>query len=251
MAPVCGRYASVSGRPELLDTFDAEDATEGRPLPPAYNIAPTDDVPAVLARHARRELRVLRWGLVPSWARDARGGARLINARVETLATKPAFRSALARRRCLLPAAGWYEWQGAEPAPGTRRVRKQPSFLSRVDGGLVVMAGLYEVWSDPAAPDARMWTCTIITGDALDELGRVHDRSPRLVRPRDWSAWLDAGTTDPAAVLGLLHAGEPGEIEARPVSTAVNDVRAEGPALLDPLTSGQVLPLLDVPDGLG
>lgn len=259
---MCGRYASVSGRPELLEAFDAADATGGEPLEPDHNVAPTKPVPAVLTRRPRgdgaegrepeRQLRVLRWGLVPSWARDPGIGSRLINARVETVADKPAFRAALGRRRCLLPALGYFEWQpvvGPGPSAGRRRPGKQPYFLSPADGSLLVMAGLYEVWADRAAgPQApRLWTCTIVTGDAVDELGHIHDRSPRLVAPADWAAWLDPSIEDPAAVLPLLRPAGPGQLTARPVSTAVNDVASNGPHLLDPLPLEPVPPRLDLP----
>lgn len=129
---------------------------------------------AVLQRDGMRRLQVLRWGLVPAWAKDAKGAARLIDARQETVTSKPAFRSAYARRRCLLPADGYYEWQ----VDGTR---KQPWFLSARDGGPLPMAGPYEVWS---APDgARLRTCTVLTTSAPDELGHLHDRTPLLVPP--------------------------------------------------------------------
>lgn len=242
---MCGRYASVSGRPELLETFAATDPTEGpdrtvEPLEPDYNVAPTKPVPAVLTRARRepddgagaseRQLRLLRWGLVPSWAKDMSIGSRLINARAETLADKPAFRAALGRRRCLLPAKGWYEWYGERP-------RRQPYFITPSAGGLLAMAGLYELWRDRAAgPDAPwLWTATIVTGQAVDELGHLHDRAPRLVAPEDWATWLDPQVRDSDVVLPLLRTASPGELHAYPVSPAVGNVAAAGPALIEPL----------------
>ena len=241
---MCGRYASVSGRPELLEAFSAADATAGEPLEPDHNVAPTKPVPAILDRRGDagpvRQLRVLRWGLVPSWAKDPSIGSRLINARAETLADKPAFRSALSRRRCLLPAAGYYEWQPGEPVPGRKKATKQPWFIHPADGSLLAMAGLYEVWSDRAGGGAgrRLWTAAVVTGDAVDELGHHHDRSPRLVARRDWDAWLDPTRQDPAAALPLLRTAGAGELAAYPVSTAVNDVSHNGPELLVPVRPG-------------
>ena len=247
---MCGRYA-VSARPErLADQFDVIDIFDGLPEPD-YNVAPTVAVPAVLERsvkgdgarpdEVRRRLAPLTWGLVPSWAKDRKIGARLINARVETIAEKPAFRKAFAARRCLLPADGFYEWytpdgHSADAPRGT--IKKQPFFLHRRDGGLLVMAGLYEIWRDPTVDrdDDAAWlrTCTVITTEATDAAGHIHDRMPMVVRPDAVDAWLDPTLTDPARVLGLL-ATDAGELEAYAVSTEVNNVRNNGPDLLLPL----------------
>jgi len=168
---MCGRYAS-SRRPEdLVEEFEVEKADVPEPLPADYNVAPTKEVYAVLTRPpskdkerpAQRQLRVLTWGLVPSWAKDPAIGNRLINARVETAAAKPAFRRAFASRRCLLPADGYYEWytpeQGAEDTPGEdgkrRRPRKQPFFIHHADGSVLAMAGLYEIWR--MSPPPATW----------------------------------------------------------------------------------------------
>ncbi len=257
MRRVCGRYA-VSARPErLADQFDVVEIFDGLPEPD-YNVAPTVSVPAVLERTVRdgadagqvhRRLAPLTWGLVPSWAKDRSIGARLINARVETVAEKPAFRKAFATRRCLLPADGFYEWYTPDghdaDGPATNRpkgskgkVRKQPFFLHRRDGGLLVMAGLYEIWRDPALDreDDAAWlrTCTVITTAATDAAGHVHDRMPMVVRPDAVDAWLDPTLTDPERVLGLLQT-DATELEAYAVSTDVNSVRNNGPDLLRPL----------------
>jgi len=240
---MCGRYASTKGRPELLEGFAAEDGTEAAPLEPDYNVAPTKPVPAIVTRPRddglHRQLRVLRWGLVPSWAKDISIGSRLINARVETLTAKPAFRKAATARRCLLPADGYYEWYGEEP-PAGGRPRKQPYFLSRADGGLLAMAGIYEHWRDPEG--AWLTTCAVVTGDAIDELGHLHDRSPVLVDPGDWASWLDPTLTDAGQAVSLLRAARPGELAPYPVSTEVNSVAHNGPQLLDPLPPADVLP---------
>ncbi len=217
---MCGRYASSRPVDDLLVHFEVDDPPEER-LPPSWNVAPTDPVAVVLERSGRRRLAVARWGLVPSWARDAKGAARLINARRETLADKPAFRSAYARRRCLVPADGYYEWQ-------QRGGRKQPWYLSARDGAPLAMAGLYEVWRDPGG--AALWTCTVVTTDAADEHGDIHDRTPLLVGRQDWSRWLDPELADPGD--DLLVPGTPGVLDAWPVGRAVGNVRHDGPELV-------------------
>ncbi len=252
---MCGRYA-VSARPErLADQFDVVEIFDHLPEPD-YNVAPTVSVPAVLERTVRdgadagqvhRRLAPLTWGLVPSWAKDRSIGSRLINARVETVAEKPAFRKAFAARRCLLPADGFYEWytpdghasDGPRGSAGKGRSRKQPFFLHRRDGGLLVMAGLYEIWRDPTKDrdDDTAWlrTCAVITTEATDAAGHIHDRMPMVVRPDAVDAWLDPTFGEPDRVLALLGT-DAAELEAYAVSTEVNDVRNNGPQLLEPLT---------------
>jgi putative SOS response-associated peptidase YedK len=219
---MCGRYASSANPDDLASYFRVEDPPE-QVLPPSYNVAPTDPVYAVMERHDARQLRVVRWGLVPSWAKDAKVGARFINARRETVADKPAFRAAYQRRRCLLPADGYYEW-AAEGG------HKQPWFLAAKDRAPLAMAGLYEVWRAP--DESLLWTCTIITTDAPDELGRIHDRTPLLVPPAAWDRWLDPDLADPGHE--LLVAGTPGLLDAWPVSPKVGNVRNNGPELVAP-----------------
>jgi putative SOS response-associated peptidase YedK len=226
---MCGRYASSRGADDLVAHFGVQEPPEEE-LAPSYNVAPTDPVPVVLERSGTRLLKVVRWGLVPSWAKDAKGAARLINARSETLADKPAFRAAYARRRCLVPADGYYEWKRDGD-------RKQPYYLTARDGGPLAMAGLYEVWSPPGPEGEgreRLWTCTIITTSAPDELGEIHDRTPLLVPAGDWERWLDPELEDPGS--GLLVPGVPGVLDAWPVSPAVGNVRNDGPELVAPLT---------------
>ncbi len=220
-------------------------------------MAPTVAVPAVLERRSKtddavvRRLSPLVWGLVPSWAKDAKGGARMINARVETVAEKPAFRRAFAARRCLLPADGFYEWYTPEAtervtgrAPsgsGTTaaKPRKQPFFIHRSDGSLLVMAGIYEIWRDPSKDrdDDSAWlrTCSVITTEATDAVGHLHDRMPMVVPRSAWDSWLDPGLTDPTAALDLLQVTEAAALEAYAVSTAVNKVSNNDPSLLEPL----------------
>lgn len=238
---MCGRYAAAAHQDELVEEFRI-DAVVG-PLPPAnHNVAPTDPVPAVWTRPRadgsgfERQLTTLRWGLVPSWSKTGTGGARLINARRETVAEKPSFRRALAVRRCLLPAVGYYEWYPASSDGG--RLRKQPVFL-RPAAGPFVMAGLYEFWRDPEHPaDEWLRTCTIITTQAADSIGHVHDRMPVRVPAERWDAWLDPGIDGPTA-LGLLT-GDPGaDMLAYDVRPLVNRVGTNGPELIEPLASGE------------
>jgi putative SOS response-associated peptidase YedK len=248
--PVCGRYAASASPERLADQFDVEDIFDGLPGPD-YNVAPTVVVPAVFERTVkgadgrstgvRRRLAPLTWGLVPSWAKDRSIGARLINARVESVAEKPAFRRAFAARRCLLPADGFYEWYTPEgPTDSPRgKGKKQPFFLHRADGGLLVMAGLYEIWRDPtrdkADDDAWLRTCTVITTQATDAAGHIHDRMPMVVTPEAVDAWLDPSVTDPDRVLELLAVTDADALEAYAVSTRVNRVQNNDPSLLEPL----------------
>lgn len=226
---MCGRYASSRDARDLASAFEVEEPPE-EVLPPSWNVAPTDPVYAVLQRGESRLLKVVRWGLVPSWAKDAKGAARLINARRETVTSTPAFRAAYARRRCLLPADGYYEWQ-------VDGGRKQPWFLTGRDGEPLAMAGLYEVWARAPEDGDRLWTCTVITTDAADELGHIHDRTPLLVPRRDWGRWLDPEVEDPGE--GLLVPAVGGQLDAWPVSPAVGNVRNDGPELVAPLPPEQ------------
>ena len=227
---MCGRYVARRDVGDLVAEFEAQDAT-GEPWVADYNIAPTDPVPVVLTRHRSgdrggpvvRQLRIARWGLVPSWAPDTRRAAKLINARAETVLELPAFRSALARRRCLVPADGWYEWAPREDGAG-----RQPTYLVPVDGSVLAFAGLYEVWG----PD-RLLTSSIVTTAAVGELARVHHRMP-LVLPRSaWAGWLDPTRADVAELLVPPGPALVAGLELRPVGPAVGNVANDGPALIE------------------
>ncbi|MFC5885245.1 SOS response-associated peptidase [Kitasatospora sp. CM 4170] len=246
---MCGRFVSTTTPQDLVELLGVTRWTPVETLAPSWNVAPTDPVWTVLERvdhdtgELSRQLRPVRWGLVPSWSKDPNGGARMINARSETVHEKPAFRSAFAKRRCVLPADGYYEWVQV-PACDGRKAYKQPYFLHPAEGGPMVMAGLYEFWRDRSVPedDPAAWlaTATIITTDATDAAGRVHDRMPLTIGPADLDAWLDPEHTDPVGLRGLLHTPAGGELLLRPVSTDVNSVRNNGADLLAP-----------VPDPLG
>ncbi len=273
---MCGRYASARKRIELLEEFRVERDRVSEPLQADYNVAPTKRVYAVMARSSRsgegpepgdgrpaksaagtgadggaavgaagvqRELRVVRWGLVPSWAKDRSIGSRMINARAETVSSKPSFRRAFVRRRCLLPADGYYEWQQPGSAGGT----KQPYFICRGDNGPLAFAGLYELWRDPVLPADEelswLWTATIITTSAPDELGRIHDRMPMVIQPDRWADWLDPASGDPADLMPLLVPAAAEGLISYPVSTAVNSVRNNGAQLIErvePADAGQM-----------
>lgn len=232
---MCGRYAASASQELLVETFEIDEVAGPLP-PPSFNVAPTDPIPAVVERTVGgtvvRTLVGLRWGLVPSWSTSAAGASRLINARVETVAEKPAFRKAFASRRCLLPADGYYEWYATQRIDGRGKPVKQPFFIRPRDGGPLVMAGLYEFWK---APDgAWLATAAIITTQATDELGHIHDRMPMIVPADAWTAWLDPGlATDARALLAVPTP----DLEAYPVSTLVNRVANNGPELVAPLVS--------------
>ncbi|MCT2591602.1 SOS response-associated peptidase [Streptomyces sp. N2-109] len=238
---MCGRYVSTRSQEELANLFEVMRWDPGESLGASWNVAPTDQVWAVLERADResgevvRRLRPLRWGLVPSWAKDPKTGAKMINARMETVDSKPAYRTAFARRRCLLPADGFYEW---ETVRSGGRQRKQPYFVSAQDGGVMALAGLYEFWRDPQVadrgdPEAWWATCTVITTEATDAAGRIHPRMPLALAPENYAAWLDPAQEEPQGLRRLLAPPSDGELDARAVSPAVNNVRNDGPHLLN------------------
>ena len=232
---MCGRYASTRNAMDIAASFGIRDDAVDEQIEPDYNVAPTKDVYAVVERPPReektaaplRQLRVARWGLVPSWAKDPSIGSRLINARLETVDEKPAFKKAFASRRCLLPADGYYEWYGE------KKGSKQPFFIHPKDGGLLAMAGLYEFWRSPEGE--WLFTVTVITTQAEDALGHIHDRMPMLVEPDRYAAWLDATVDDPGDLAKLLVPAAPGRLEAYPVAKDVNNVRNNGEHLMQPI----------------
>jgi putative SOS response-associated peptidase YedK len=257
---MCGRYASARKREDLLEEFRIDRDRVTDDLGPDYNVAPTKPVYAVLTRDRRdpgegdgppeaavaevaRELRVVRWGLVPFWAKDPAIGSRMINARVETVDSKPAFRRAFAKRRCLLPADGFYEWMKVQDQG---KARKQPYYIHRADGGVLAFAGLYELWRDRSVPEdhpqAWLWTSVIITTSAPDEAGRIHERMPMVIDPARWGDWLDPANNDAAHVHALLAPAAASGLASYPVGTDVNYVRNNGPRLIEPL-AGDPAPL--------
>ncbi|BEP15128.1 SOS response-associated peptidase [Acidothermaceae bacterium B102] len=245
---MCGRYASARSDVDLIEGFGIEEVLGAEPAP-SWNVAPTQDSRVVLERalpgrppsEAVRQLRTMRWGLVPSWAKTPKIGSKMINARLETLVDKPAFRVAVSKRRLVVPADGYYEWQTVDGA-------KVPHFLQLPGQGLA-FAGLYEMWRDPTRaaddPDRWLWTYTILTTTAPDALGHIHDRSPVLVPDALLDAWLDPELTDTAAVRDLLASMPEPLLVPHVVSRAVNNVVNNGPSLRveADLDEQQALPL--------
>jgi putative SOS response-associated peptidase YedK len=219
---------------DLAEIFEVEEVRT-EPEPPRYNVAPTVPVYAVaMTSRARRALGTFRWGLVPSWAKNPSVGGRLINARAETITTRPSYRNAVARRRCLIPADAFYEWQ-RRTGPDGRPAGKLPYAVRRRDGRPMAFAGIWEVWRDANRPEAEpLRTCAIVTTAANDLMAPIHDRMPAVLGEEDWSRWLDPGT--PLAVVqGLMVPAPSRWFEAFPVATLVNSVANDGPELLRPL----------------
>jgi putative SOS response-associated peptidase YedK len=222
---MCGRFTQERPASELAEIFGAEplvDDPGGH-----YNVAPTDEASVVVQREDRRAITAYRWGLIPHWATEAKVASRMFNARAETLTTSPAFRAAFQRRRCLVPVDSFYEWK----REGTVR---QPYRVIRSDGRPLALAGLWAGWRDPATETVRR-TFTIVTTTPNDALRDLHDRMP-VVLPEDaWDLWLGPPPADPGELLGLLVPNDDIELAIYPVVRDVNDVRRDGPALIEPL----------------
>jgi putative SOS response-associated peptidase YedK len=221
---------------EIAEAFAAEALLE---LEPHYNIAPSQDVVVVRqVSDGPRQIGLLHWGLIPSWAKARNIGAKMINARSETVAEKPAFRVALRRRRCIVPADGFYEW--ARPADESGRGSRKSEKLARIpylfraaNGGLLAIAGLWEEWADPETGEVTE-SCTLLTTEANLSVRPIHHRMPVLLEPQDHDLWLDPHETDAASVLGLLVPASPDRLEAIQVSTLVNNPRNDEPACIEP-----------------
>jgi putative SOS response-associated peptidase YedK len=221
---MCGRFTLTSTPEQLAQRFGLEEPPQAAPR---YNIAPGQDVLAIRLdpETARRVAIHPRWGLVPSWAKDAAIGARMINARSETVAEKPAFRAAFRARRCLVPADGFYEW-----AP--RQGRKQAHYIGLRDAGPFGLAGLWERWEDPSG--GALESCTLLTRDAVESLRDIHSRMPVILEPAAYEAWLDPALDDPTRLFALLRPPPEESIVWHPVSNRVNDVRVDDPACIAP-----------------
>jgi putative SOS response-associated peptidase YedK len=242
---MCGRFASFTETQDLADQLAiAEIAEDARLLPPSWNVAPTDPVRIVVERASKkseevtRSMRVARWGLVPSWAKDPGVGARMINARRESLLDKPAFAKPFAARRCLVLADGYYEWRKLSlpdaGSTGSKKVPKQAYWIHPAGPGAAVFAGLYEFWRNPAAsetdPDRWLISTTVVTRPASDQMAAIHDRMP-LVLPREaWDTWLDPAVRDAS---DLLQVDAP-PLATLPVGDAVGTVQNDGPSLIEP-----------------
>jgi len=272
---MCGRFAVTTDPARLAQQIDAVDETgsaTGAVVAPNYNVAPTTDIAAVVARHdepadrragakrpgigtaATRRVRLMRWGLLPSWIKSGPDGrpitkSQLINARADKVVSSPAFRVAAQHRRCLIPMDGYYEWMPAGKSPADNpKARKTPFYLHRADGRPLLVAGLWSVWRPASGPGAKgdaegvekgdvpILTCAIITTDAVDQLGRIHDRMPLPVSEGDWDRWLDPDQPAPSALLQTPP--DISGIVMREVSTLVNNVANNGPELIQPAEWG-------------
>lgn len=247
MGSMCGRYVMAKATADLVEAFQVTQA-EGAEVVPSWNVAPTNNARIVTERFSSRRnddggaggpepetvrrLATAKWGLLPVWSKDPRQGARMINARRETVLEKPAFRKAAVKRRALVPADGYYEW---EKAGGT----KIPTYLYSAEQDPLAFAGLYEFWPDPALPEDHehkwLMTFTIITTAATDALGHIHDRTPLIIPPDLYPDWLDPQNHDRTGVQQLLDAIPEPVLTPRVVSTEVNSVRNNGPDLISPV----------------
>src|ERR1700712_385457 len=209
---MCGRFVIPSPPAPLRQIFGY---VEQPNFPPRYNIAPTQPIPVVMVENGVRHFRLMRWGLIPAWVKDPRKFALLINARAETVLEKPAFKNAIKRRRCLIPADGYYEWQGSEK-------RKQPYFIHRRDGAPIGLAALAETWIGPNGEELE--TVAIVTAPASADLRVLHHRVPVTIAPGDFDRWLDCGADSAENVMTLLVAPAAGEFAWHEISTRVNRV---------------------------
>ncbi|GAA1968118.1 SOS response-associated peptidase [Kitasatospora viridis] len=243
---MCGRFAASTTPEDIVELFDVQQWDPAEEVAPSWNVAPTQPVLAVLERIPKaggapvRQLRRLRWGLVPAWSRTPETAVKMINARADTVHEKPAYRQAFASRRCLLPVDGYYEWQTFESASGKARARKVPYFVHRVDGAPLALAGLYEFWRDrthPADhPAGWLVTCSIVTTEAEPLLAPIHERMPLFLQPEAFDAWLDPALDDAEQARALLEAPAPGLLRATEVSAAVGNIRNNHPGLTAQVT---------------
>lgn len=220
---MCGRYTIVVSIEELMLRY-LSDLPTNRYHAPRYNVAPMQQVLAVVNDGEKNRLGELRWGLVPSWASDERIGSKMINARAETLLEKPSFRGLVARKRALVPADGFYEWKQAGGD-------KQPMRITMKDGGIFSMAALYDTWA--ASDGRRISTCTIITTTPNELMADIHDRMPVIVRPEDEAFWLDRSNADTAGLMSLLRPYDAGAMRAYPVSKLVGNVKNDTPECIE------------------
>jgi putative SOS response-associated peptidase YedK len=226
---MCGRFTLRTPLTVLIERFQL-DVVAARQLAlfePRYNIAPTQEILVVRADAAsgRREAAMLRWGLIPSWSKEPASGPPMINARGESIAEKPSFRTATRRRRCLIPADGFYEWQKA----GGGSAKKQPYYIHFDDNRPFAFAGLWESWRPKEQEGDGIESCTIVTTSASPALAEIHDRMPVILAPNDYARWLDPKVQEPAAIQDLIEPNDDPSIIAEPISTHVNKVANDDP----------------------
>lgn len=247
MEGMCGRFAVTTDPALLAEQIDAvrEASATGDAGMPSYNVAPTETITSVVARHREpedvpsRRIRAMRWGLLPSWTKAAADGTPvstgplLFNARADKVATSPAFRSSARYKRCLVPMDGYYEWRADPARSAGRKAHKTPFYIYRDDGAMLFMAGLWSVWKDLGRRSSHpLLSCTILTTDAVGELAGIHDRMPLMVAENDWDTWLDPDAPADAAL--LANPPDVRGIVLREVSPLVNSVRNNGPRLIEP-----------------
>ncbi|HEX7133186.1 MAG TPA: SOS response-associated peptidase [Iamia sp.] len=235
---MCGRFVSSSSPADLASYFGAE-GTVDEALEQNYNVAPTSDVYVVHADGGTRRVDAFHWGLVPLWAKDPKVGNRMINARSETLASKGAFKPAFKRRRCIVPADGFYEWRKL-----SGQKRKQPYFIHRPDDEPFAFAGLWEIWKGPEKDGTeQLRSTTIITTEANEPMQAIHDRMPVVLPPSAWDTWLDPENDDIDTLGKLLVPAPASLITMHPVSTDVGNVRNRGPQLTEEIAPEATLEL--------
>jgi len=228
---MCGRYSLTLPPQEVRAFFGFPEQPN---YPPRYNIAPTQPIAVVRLVNGTRSFALMRWGLWPSWLKDPKDFPTLINARGDTVATKPAFRGAMRHRRCLIPADGFYEWQK------TDKGRKVPHLIRRPDRGPFAFAGLWETWL--GADGSEIDTAAIVTTDANETLMPLHNRMPVVVRPGDFDRWLDAADNRPADVADIIRPAPEDFFEAFPISTRVNSVANDDADIQTPLAEDTTPP---------
>lgn len=221
---MCGRFVITSPPAALRQMFGYAEQPN---FPPRHNVAPTQPIPVVIIENGGRHFRLMRWGLVPGWVKDSRDFALLINARAETVDEKPAFKNAMKRRRCLIPADGYYEWQAAGS-------RKRPYFIHRRDGLPLGLAGLAETWIGPNGEELD--TVAIVTTAASDDLSSLHPRVPVTIAPADFERWLDCSAHDVEDAMALLKPPRQDEFAWHEISTRVNHVANDDARLILPIT---------------
>ncbi|MEL6354387.1 MAG: SOS response-associated peptidase [Cyanobacteria bacterium J06627_28] len=250
---MCGRYTQTHSGKAIASAFSLDSSQNGVPSPPPrYNIAPTQPVSAIAQSSARpsaqssgqREYRIFQWGLIPAWAKDPSIGSRMINARAETVAEKPSFRTAFKRRRCLIVADGFYEWKKSDQKnPDQKRadqrsaektkLKKQPYYIQMADKALFGMAGIWESWE--SGDGSYVESCTILTTDPNALMQPIHNRMPVIIHPSDYDLWLDPTVQKAETVQHLLRSFEADAMQAYPVSRAVNSPRNESADCVEPI----------------
>lgn len=227
---MCGRFTQERPASELADIFAAEPLADE--LGARYNVAPTDEAFVVVQREERRAIASYRWGLVPHWSTDATSAGRMFNARAETITASPAFREAFRRRRCLVPVDSFYEWK----REGSIR---QPYRVVRADGAPLALAGLWAGWREPGSEIVRR-TFTIVTSSPNGTIADLHDRMPVVLERDAWDRWLTSTGVESSELLAMLEPSDGVELRIYPVNRYVNDVRRDGPELIEPLVPSAV-----------